>query len=184
MKKKQKQQRNVKKMCKNSQIRLNKYTERYSGITLISLVITIIILIILASVSISLILGENGLFSKAREATEMFSEAQKEEEEALAELEVTIRDNENLPEITDETPEGTQVKLPNEWITTDENGASKINVRAIADGKGNKIPVPKGFYYAGGDKDTGFVISDVSGDDLNIWRKSICMDTMHGKTIQ
>ncbi len=40
------------------------------GITLISLVITIIILIILAGISINLILGENGLFTKAKNASE------------------------------------------------------------------------------------------------------------------
>ncbi len=130
------------------------------GITLIALVITIVVLIILAGVSINLVLGENGLFSKAREATEMFSEAQKEEEEVLAELEMEIRDNENLPEITNETPAGTQVKLPNEWITTDENKEEKISVRAVAVGEGDKVPVPKGFYYVGGTIESGVVISD------------------------
>ena len=38
------------------------------AITLIALVITIILLIILASVSISMIVGENGIIQKAREA--------------------------------------------------------------------------------------------------------------------
>ncbi len=137
-----------------------KSTKGYSGITLIALVITIVVLIILAGVSINLVLGENGLFSKAREVTEMFSEAQKEEEEALAELEMEIRDNENLPEITNETLAGTQVKLPNEWITTDENKEEKISVRAVAVGEGDKVPVPKGFYYVGGTIESGVVISD------------------------
>ena len=40
-------------------------------------------------------------------------------------------------------------------------------VTPVTDGEGNVIPVPKGFYYAGGSKYTGFVISDVDGDDLN-----------------
>ena len=164
MKKQQKKHTNVncrKRICKNSQEKLSKYAERYSGITLISLVITIIILIILAGISISLILGENGLFSKAKEATQKFSDAQKEEEKALAELEMEIKDNENLPEITDETPVGTQVKLPNEWIPTDEAG--KISVRAIAvekEGEKEVVPVPKGFYYVGGTIESGVVISD------------------------
>ncbi len=38
------------------------------GITLIALVVTIIVLIILAGVSISLVLGENGIISKAKVA--------------------------------------------------------------------------------------------------------------------
>ena len=40
------------------------------GITLISLVVTIIILIILASISIAMILGNNGLLNKAQTASD------------------------------------------------------------------------------------------------------------------
>ena len=42
------------------------------GITLIALIITIIILIILAGVTINLSIGENGLFSKAKYAKEEY----------------------------------------------------------------------------------------------------------------
>ena len=45
------------------------------GITLIALVITIIVLIILAGVSISLVLGENGLLNKAQDAKEKIEKA-------------------------------------------------------------------------------------------------------------
>ncbi len=38
------------------------------GITLVALVVTIIVLIILAGVSISLLIGDNGLITKAKEA--------------------------------------------------------------------------------------------------------------------
>ena len=38
------------------------------GITLVALVITIIVLLILATVSILALTGDNGLFSKARES--------------------------------------------------------------------------------------------------------------------
>ena len=41
------------------------------GITLVALVVTIIILIILATVSISMVLGQNGLINRARQAREM-----------------------------------------------------------------------------------------------------------------
>ena len=40
------------------------------GITLIALVITIIVLLILAGVSLSMISGENGILSKAQQAKE------------------------------------------------------------------------------------------------------------------
>ena len=38
------------------------------GITLVALVVTIVVLLILAGVSLNLVLGENGIISKAREA--------------------------------------------------------------------------------------------------------------------
>ena len=40
------------------------------GITLISLVITIILLIILSGITLSLVIGKNGLFEKAKSAKE------------------------------------------------------------------------------------------------------------------
>ena len=42
--------------------------QKSSGITLIALVITIIVLLILAGISISMLTGENGLLTKADEA--------------------------------------------------------------------------------------------------------------------
>lgn len=49
------------------------------GITLIALVITIVVLIILAGVSISLVVGADGLLNKAKEGKENMQEAQNEE---------------------------------------------------------------------------------------------------------
>lgn len=50
------------------QRRLKWKIDSRKGITLITLVITIIILLILASVAINLFVNDNGLFSKAKEA--------------------------------------------------------------------------------------------------------------------
>lgn len=49
------------------------------GITLVALVITIIVLLILASVTISLTLGENGLFQTAKNAGKNYSNASRDE---------------------------------------------------------------------------------------------------------
>jgi len=54
------------------------------GITLIALVITIVVLIILAGVAISLSLGENGIFNKAKYATEEYANEQAREETEIA----------------------------------------------------------------------------------------------------
>ena len=56
------------------------------GITLVSLVVTIIILIILAGVSINLTLGENGIITIAKQAKENTELAKIEEETMLNEL--------------------------------------------------------------------------------------------------
>jgi len=49
------------------------------GITLIALVVTIIVLLILAGVAISLTVGNNGLFSRARNAANTWREAETNE---------------------------------------------------------------------------------------------------------
>ena len=58
--------------------------KKNSGITLIALVITIIVLIILAGVSINLVLGNNGIIARAREAKNNYQKSAAEEEEGLA----------------------------------------------------------------------------------------------------
>ena len=56
------------------------------GITLVSLVVTIIVLIILAGVSINLTLGENGIITIAKKARENMELAKEDEERQLNEL--------------------------------------------------------------------------------------------------
>ncbi len=60
------------------------------GITLIALIITIIVLLILAGVTINLTLGENGIFKTAENAGKNYTQAEQEELEGLANFENTI----------------------------------------------------------------------------------------------
>ncbi len=53
------------------------------GITLIALVVTIVILLILAGITISLVFGENGIIAKAREAAEKTNQATVNEQEEM-----------------------------------------------------------------------------------------------------
>ena len=53
------------------------------GITLVALVITIIILLILAGISIATLTGENGLFKRAKDAKNNTVDAQNAENKAL-----------------------------------------------------------------------------------------------------
>ena len=59
---------------------------------------------------------------------------------------------------------GTVVERPAGWPDNE-------TVTPVTDGKDNIIPIPDDFYYVGGTKDTGFVISDVEGDDLQNSKK-------------
>ena len=65
------------------------------GITLIALVITIIVLLILAGVSISMLTGDNGIITQAQKAKEKTEEAKIREEQQLESL---------LNKITSEVP--------------------------------------------------------------------------------
>ena len=60
-----------------------KEKSNHAGITLVSLVVTIIVLILLAGISINLILGNEGIFTIAQRAKENMELAQIEEQEKL-----------------------------------------------------------------------------------------------------
>ena len=142
------------------------------GITLITLVITIVLLIILAGIMINIGLGENGLFTRAKEARDKYLLAEKEEEKLLNELYKQLGIEEELPENTKDIEAGTIVKTPEKWKTilpnyVDAQTGKQVkesykvsSVYAVAVGNGNEIPVPIDFYYVGGTLASGIVISD------------------------
>ena len=76
-------------MANGSKIRnlLNvKKQQKTSGITLIALVVTIVVLLILAGITISLVFSENGIIAKAREAAERTNQAVINEQAQMNEL--------------------------------------------------------------------------------------------------
>ncbi len=62
------------------------------GITLVALVVTIIVLIILAGVSISLVLGDNGIVTKAKEGAANYTNSADKESEYLTNAEHFMND--------------------------------------------------------------------------------------------
>ena len=79
------------------------------GITLIALVLTIIVLIILAAVSVATLTGDNGILTKAQEARETTKKAEIDEQLRLAQLSAKIKKSggditigEYLQELTEE----------------------------------------------------------------------------------
>ena len=57
------------------------------GITLVALVITIIVLMILAGVSLSFVLGDNGILKKAQESADAYKNASQSEQQTLQNIE-------------------------------------------------------------------------------------------------
>ncbi len=127
-------------------IKINKKSAKrnYSnqtGITLIALVITIVVLLILAGVSINTLFGDNGIIKKAQDAQNRMNNAQESDLNALNELDEFIYDaTGKLPSTEDTTPyypDGTFSKVSR---TNLSNGL------VIQDGSGNEyvwIEVPK-----------------------------------------
>ena len=65
---------------------MNKTKRNARGITLIALVITIIVLLILAGITIAALSGDNGILKRAAEAKEKTNQANKDEEDTLQEM--------------------------------------------------------------------------------------------------
>ncbi len=93
------------------------------GITLVALVVTIIILLILAGVTLNLALADNGLFSKAKDAVEKYKKAEEDEENALSKMtdmleNITINYNDYVGCYVD----GYKLDIKTCIITPDETG--------------------------------------------------------------
>ena len=127
------------------------------GITLIALVVTITVLIILATVSVNTVLGDNGIIKRAQKARDSYQNSSTSEDEHMKQLanEMAEYDEDNT---TKNPTAGTTVAKPGTWTSS--------QVTPIADGNGGTVPLPSGFYYVGGDISTGLVISDKQGDTM------------------
>ena len=82
-----------------------KFLKKENGITLIALVITIIVLLILAGVSIVMLTGENGILTQAQKAKNETEEARIEEENTLTSYENYMYEvMEDVPKVNDDNP--------------------------------------------------------------------------------
>ena len=71
---------------------MQKQKNKERGITLVALVVTIIVLIILAGVSIAMLVGENGIITQAQRAAQETEQAKRDEEAGLSSLETAIQE--------------------------------------------------------------------------------------------
>ena len=144
-------------------IRINLKKKSNNGITLIALVITIIVLLILAGVSIATLTGENGILTKANEARQNTLDAQNEENAILEEYEEMI--DQTLSEKTETTVKD---------CTGDEMLKRTENTET-ADEYGNPIIIPTGFKVVIDDSTNnashvteGIVVEDSEGNQY-VW---------------
>ena len=102
------------------------------GITLIALVITIIVLLILAGVSIAMLTGENGILTKASGAKTTSTKAEIEESIKLAVAEILANKYDPTYTETEKTLTGANIKA------IAERNNSNITLSAEADTPANE----------------------------------------------
>ena len=119
-----------------------------SGITLVALVVTIVVLLILAGVSLSLVLDNNGIISRAGEAQEQYGQASKNEQKdldtAADDIDRALGEYDPLKKITSKTLD--EAKLDDMLNSTEE---TKVK---FTDGT---VVIPK-----------GYKISDATANDV------------------
>ena len=135
-----------------------KEKENEKGITLIALVITIIVLLILAAVSIAMLTGENGILSKASTAKEKHLIAQYEEELNLCIMEMQTDELGTLtmPKLIEKLPQYIQASQPGEQCEWDEK---QIAEEPTGTYKGYEFKVDKNKKAQITEKATGIMIS-------------------------
>ena len=126
---------------KKTSLNIRKLKKQVKGITLIALVVTIIVLLILAGVAISLSIGQNGIFARAQNAVNVYEQAATNEQSELGKAEDIIDDYLNG--------------------NGGNQGGDNQDDEVIVD----TVKIPKGFYYVGGAKNTGLIISDNPADE-------------------
>ena len=116
-------QQKIKIIYQKEGIKLMKNNKKMiKGITLIALVVTIIVLLILAGISIMMLTGNNGILNKATEAKINWGNATSEEQQVLNDLEQQIADvlGENPEEIDENTLVGMYKKAQKENCTNED----------------------------------------------------------------
>ena len=134
--------------------KFKKMAKERRGVTLIALVITIIVLLILAGVTIAMLTGENGIISKAMQAKTKTEDSKETEEAGLKEIENYINGK---------SAEAGVVVQDLKSIKSDGTEGEVIGEK-VSDGAGGVVPIPSGFYYVGGTAKSGTVISDNLAD--------------------
>ena len=141
-----------------------------NGITLIALVVTIVVLLILAGVSLNAIFSENGIIKRAQDAQNKMDQAAENDQKGINELSnwLDSKINGNSGGNTtggnttggDDNPSTTTTK-----ISTLVGKVVDKNTKA-EDAYGNKITIPKGFKVLAHGTEAGSATYTYSGDNI------------------
>ena len=147
-----------------------KQISKEQGITLIALVVTIVVLLILAGITITFVLGENGIINMAQRAADATNNAMQKEQEDLADITNQMQNYLNGNGGSGGTTPGT------DKLTPDDKGKLVTGENKPYEDETGKAIIPGGFCVVKDsienpeDKNTvesGLVISDVQDDDLD-----------------
>ena len=138
--------------------------KRERGITLIALVVTIVVLLILAGVSINALFGNNGIIEKAKEAQNKMDKATENDQKEINEL-TNWLDN----QVNGTTGGGTTGEDDNPSTTPKISrliGTVVDKNTKAEDAYGNKITIPKGFKVLANGTATESASYTYSGDNI------------------
>ena len=141
------------------------------GITLIALVVTIVVLLILAGVSVNALFGNSGIIEKAKEAQNAMDKAKENDEKGINELTNWIDNQVNGTTGGNETGGNTTGGDDNPSTTPKISrliGTVLDKNTKAEDAYGNKITIPKGFKILAHSENTttGDVTYTYSGDNI------------------
>ena len=154
-------------------IKTNKKSARrnYSnqkGITLIALVVTIVVLLILAGVSVNAIFSENGIIKRAKDAQNKMDQAAENDQKGINELsnwlDSKINGNSGGNTTGGNTTGGDDTSTTQKISTLVGKVVDK-NTKA-EDAYGNKITIPKGFKVVAHGTAAGSATYTYSGDNI------------------
>ena len=142
----------------------NKRILKERGITLIALVVTIVVLLILAGVSINAIFSENGIIKRAKDAQNKMDQATQNDLDSINELNNWI-DGKTNGTTGGGTTGGDANPSTTSKISTLVGTVVDKNTKA-EDAYGNKITIPKGFKVVAHGTVAGSATYTYSGDNI------------------
>ncbi len=149
--------------------------KRNKGITLIALVVTLVILLVLAGITIAALRGENGLLSKTKQAREKYSISEAKEK-------LTTKLMQLQTEVTDEEQRNATIEDINKLVDENSKYYDK-EIESVKDRNENKLVKISGYYFEVDSKlnivgnidateltvtDTTYKVNSTNGNIMNV----------------